>query len=99
MFKNNFFLSVLNVDSSDIINFIYAKSLALIKSINKNKVNNAIVKLKADKVFEIDQILNRMLKMLRETMTKRLIFVFQSCIDFEYYSKLFREVKTIVLKK
>ena len=40
-----------------------------------------------------------MLKILRETMTKIMISVFQACIDVEYYSKLFREAKTIVLKK
>ena len=38
-------------------------------------------------------------KMLRKTMTKRLIFIFQACIDVEYHSKSFREAKTIVLKK
>ena len=40
-----------------------------------------------------------MLKTLRETMTKRLIFIFQVCIDVEYHSKSFRETKIIVLKK
>ena len=40
-----------------------------------------------------------MLKMLREIMTKRLIFIFQACIDIEYHSKSFRETKTIMLKK
>ena len=62
-------------------------------------MNNAIAKLKADKVFETNQILNRMLKMLRKTMTKKLIFVFQICINVEYHSKSFRETKTIVFKK
>ena len=52
MFKNSFFSSVLNVDLSDINNFTYAKSLTLTKNINKNEMNNAIVKLKADKAFE-----------------------------------------------
>ena len=37
--------------------------------------------------------------MLRETTTKRLIFIYQVCIDVEYSSKLFREAKKIVLKK
>ena len=40
-----------------------------------------------------------MLKMLRKTMTKRLISIYQACIDVEYHSKSFREAKTIVLKK
>ena len=40
-----------------------------------------------------------MLKMLRETMTKKLIFIYQACIDVQYHSKLFREAKTIMLKK
>ena len=54
MFKNSFFSFVLNVDWSDINNFIYAKSLTLTKNINKNEMNNAIAKLKADKTFETD---------------------------------------------
>ena len=62
-------------------------------------MNNEIAKLKANKTFETNQIFNRMLKMLRKTMTKKLIFIFQACLDVEYYSKLFREAKTIVLKK
>ena len=32
-------------------------------------------------------------------MTKRLIFIYQACIEVEYHSKSFRETKTIVLKK
>ena len=70
MFKNSFFSSVLNVDLSVINNFTHAESLTLTKNINKNKMNNAIVKLKADKTFKTNEILNRMLKMFRETMTK-----------------------------
>ena len=62
-------------------------------------MNNAIAKLKADKTFETNQILNRMLKTFRKTMTKKLIFIFQACINVEYHSKSFREAKTIVLKK
>ena len=99
MFKNSFFFSTLNTDLSDINNFIYAESLTLTKNIDKNEMNNAIAKLKVDKAFKTDQILNRMLKMLRKTMTERLISIYQACIDVEYHSKLFREAKTIVLKK
>ena len=40
-----------------------------------------------------------MLKMFRETITKKLTFIFQVCINVEYYSKLFREAKIIMLKK
>ena len=42
---------------------------------------------------------NRMLKTLRETMTKKLILIFQVCINVEYHSKLFREAKIIMFKK
>ena len=73
MFKNSFFSFVLNLDLSDINNFTYTKSLTLTKSIDKNEMNNAIAKLQADKAFETNQILNSMLNMLRETMTKKLI--------------------------
>ena len=62
-------------------------------------MNNAIVKLKVDKVFKTNQIFNRILKMRRKTMTKKLIVVFQVCIDVEYSSKLFRETKKKVVKK
>ena len=48
---------------------------------------------------ETNQIPNRMLKMLRETMTKRLTLIFQAYIDVEYHSKSFREAKIILLKK
>ena len=99
MFKNSFFSFVLNADLSDINNFTYAESLTSTKSIDKNEMNNAIAKLKADKASETNQIFNRMLKMLRETMTKKLIFIFQACIDVEYHSKSFREAKTIMFKK
>ena len=58
-----------------------------------------ILKLKANKTFETNEIFNRMLKMLRKTMTKVLIFAFQAYIDVEYHSKLFREAKIIELKK
>ena len=94
--KKSFFL-FLNVDLNDIKKFIYANSLTLTKSIKE--INKAIVKLKADKAFETNQILNRMLKMLRRTMTIKLIFILQACINVEYHSKSFRKVKIIVFKK
>ena len=55
--------------------------------------------MKADKAFETNLILNWTLKILRKTMTKRLIFISQACIDVEDYSKSFREAKIILLKK
>ena len=99
MFKNSFFSSALNVDLSDINNFTYAKSLKLTKIINKEEINKAIAKLKTNKTFKTNQIFNRMLKTLRETMTKKLIFIFQIYINVEYHSKSFRETKIIMLKK
>ena len=99
MFKNSFFSFALNADLNDINNFTYAKSLKLTKIIDKEKINKAIAKLKTDKASETNQILNRMLKTLLETMTKKLILIFQICIDVEYFSISFREEKIIVLKK
>ena len=32
-------------------------------------------------------------------MTKKLIFIFQTCIEIDYYSRFFRITKTIILKK
>ena len=52
MFKNNFFSFVLNVDLSDINNLTYTKSLILTRDVNKNEINNAIVKLKVDKTLK-----------------------------------------------
>ena len=49
MFKTSFFFSVLNTDLSDINDFTYAELLTLTKSIDKNEMNNAIAKLKAEK--------------------------------------------------
>ena len=99
MFKNSFFSSALNANLSDINDFTYAKSLKLTKIINKEKVNKAIAKLKTDKTSETNQIFNRMLKTLRETMTKKLTLIFQICINVEYHSKSFREAKIIMFKK
>ena len=99
MFKNSFFPSALNANLSDINDFTYAKPLKLTKIIDKEEVNKAIAKLKTDKTSETNQILNRMLKMLRETITKRLTSIFQVCINVEYHSKSFREAKIIVFKK
>ena len=76
MFKNSFFSSALNADLRNINDFTYAKSLKLTKIINKEKINKAIAKLKTNKRFETNQILNRMLKTLRETMTKKLTSIF-----------------------
>ena len=52
MFKNSFFSPALNADLSDINNFTYAEPLTLTKNIDKNEMNNAIAKLKADKASE-----------------------------------------------
>ena len=63
------------------------------------EINKAIVKLKVDKAFKTNQIFNRVIKMLRKTLTKRPIFISQACIDVEYHSKSFRKAKILVLKK
>ena len=84
---------------SDINDFTYAKSLKLTKIIDKEEVNKAIAILKMIKAFKTNQIFNRMLKTLRETMTKKLIFIFQIYINVEYHSKSFRETKIIMFKK
>ena len=98
MFKKGFFYFLLNVDINNINNFSYVNSQKLTRS-TKKEINKAIIRLKVDKTFETNQILNKRLKMLRKTMTKKLIFTFQAFIDVEYHSKLFREVKIIVFKK
>ena len=62
-------------------------------------MNKTIAELKADKASKTNQIFNRMLKILRETIIERLILIFQACIDVEDYSKSFWETKIIVFKK
>ena len=94
--KKKFFS--LNVDLHDINNFIPVNSLILTRSIKK-EINKVIVKLKVDKTSKTNQILNRMLKILRKTMTKKLIFIFQACINVEYHFKSFRKAKIIIFKK
>ena len=86
--KTFFFLS--NVNLNDINNFIYADSLTLTKNIER-KINKAIAKLKANKAFETNQIFNRMLKLLRKTMTKKLVLIFQACINVEYIRNHFEK--------
>ena len=83
MFKTSFFFFSINANLNDIKNFAYVNLLKFTKCIDKNEIKKTIVKLKVNKTFKTNQILNRTLKILRKTLTKKLIFIFQICIDVE----------------
>ena len=50
-------------------------------------------------MFELNKIINCFFKTCDDVLIAGLIFVFQICVDFGYYSQKYHKNNTMILKK
>jgi hypothetical protein len=67
--------------------------------ISKNEIRQIIKKCKFDNVSNSNEISNRILKILIKKLFSFLTSLFRACVEHDYYSRCFREVNIIILKK
>jgi hypothetical protein len=99
MFKNVFFSTSSSIDLIDISRFFYLNSIECLSSITKTKILTIIKRFVFDKISSSDDFINKLFKICVFIMIKLLTFLFETCIQLFYYSKTFKKINTIILKK
>jgi hypothetical protein len=95
-----FFSNTIEIDFIDMSSFNYfnvvSKSSLLI---TKNEIRQTIKRCKSNNASESDDILNRIFKILVDKLMSHLMSLFRVCAALSYYSRCFREIHIIILKK
>jgi hypothetical protein len=99
MFKNVFFSTFFSIDLNDISKSFYLNSIECSSCIIENEVLTIIKWFVFDKISNLDEFTNKLLKACVFIMIKLLISLFKTCIQQIYHSKAYKEINTITLKK
>jgi hypothetical protein len=100
MLTKQFFSETIEADLNDMTNFSYRDVVVKTTSlISKNEIRQIIKKCKLDNVSSLDEISNRILKILIEKLLSLLTNLFRACVKHDYHSLCFREVNIVILKK
>jgi hypothetical protein len=99
MFKSVFFSSSSSIELDDISRSFYLRSIECSLSITKREMLKTIRRIVFDKISSFDEIINKLLNIYAFIMMQLLISLFVVCIQQTYYSKAFKKVNIITLKK
>jgi hypothetical protein len=99
MFKNVFFSTSSSIELDDIQKSFYFRFIKCSLSITKRKMLKIIRRIVFDKISNLDEIINKLLKICVLIMMQLLTSLFVVCIQQTYYSKAFKKVNIITLKK
>lgn len=64
-----------------------------------HEISNVIKKATLNKNFEIDNTFNEMFKMIFSIILFLFLLLYNACWSLKYHSKLFHELKTVILCK
>lgn len=79
--------------------YTYSREHVCSLIIINDEVFRALLRSKSDKIFNLNDIINRILKTCFHKLTFLLTSLFQICITLDYHSRVFRETHSITLKK
>jgi hypothetical protein len=99
MLREIFFSALLLIDLIDIENSFYSTSISCSLIITERKMKKTLKQLALDKTSSSDEIFFRILRVCFKTLTIILISLFQSCIELNYHSNVFKMINTITIKK
>jgi hypothetical protein len=99
MFKSVFFSTSSSIELDDISRSFYSRSIECSFSITKREVLKIIKRIVLDKISNLDEIINKLLKICVFIMMQLLISLYVVCIQQTYHSKAFKKVNIITLKK
>ena len=86
---NKFFSASLSTDLSDISDATYLVLVHCPAVVTKKKVVKVMKKLKSNKTFELNDIINRFLKICENGLINVLTSFFQTCVNRKYYFKIY----------
>jgi hypothetical protein len=99
IFKSVFFSTSSSIELDDISKSFYFRSIDCSFSITKRKMLKIIKQIVLDKISNLNEIINKLLKICALIMMQLLISLFVVCIQQTYHSKTFKKVNIITLKK
>jgi hypothetical protein len=100
MLHKHFFSDTTETNLFNLQNFIYRSVVAKTKSrIQKNEIRQVIKRCKSDSVSKLDDISNRILKILCTKLMLSLMNLFRICVELSYHSRCFKMTHIITLKK
>ena len=98
MFETHFsFLSIMFM--KDVIKFNYFSSIDDEASMTHREIMKVIHKINLNKTFEINEIINKMLRQLARVVIKQIYFFFDKYIKKKIQSSHFKKIFTIMLRK
>jgi hypothetical protein len=98
--SNLFFSNTIEIDFIYIPNFNYLN--VVLKSsflITKDEIRQTIKWCKSNNVSKFNDIFNRIFKIVVDKLMSHLMNLFRVCVALSYYSRCFREIHIIILKK
>lgn len=99
MLKQKFYSSALSIDLSYIKSSFYTNSSHYSMIIIRLKITKVIDRLKPDKVSGSYEIVNIIVKVYSKKLVELLTLRFQACVEQAYYSRAFKTVNKITLRK
>jgi hypothetical protein len=100
LLSNFFFSNTIEIDFIDMSNFNYFNVVLKSSSfIMKKKIQQTIKRCKSNNALKSNDILNRIFKILVNKLMTHLMSLFWICVALNYYSRCFREIHVIILKK
>ena len=97
--RRKFFLFSFKIDLIDIDVTIYSLLVSMTAAIIRKKIKKTICWLAVNKVSDISQILNRVLRVKIKKILTFTYHLFNICLKLKYYFKLFKRINIIVLHK
>ena len=96
---NEIFSTSFSSDLSDNLNAIYLSSMHWSPIVKKKKVIEVMKKFNLNKIFKSNNITNRFLKIFGKDLINVLILFFQTCVNQNYYFKMYQKKNTMILCK
>ncbi len=97
---NLFFLNTIEIDFMNMSSFNYFNVVLKSSSfIMKNEIRQTIRRCKSNNASKLNDILNCIFKILVNKLMTHLMNLFRVCVALYYYSRCFRKIHIIVLKK
>jgi hypothetical protein len=100
MITKQFFSNTTQTDLNDLQNFCYRSVIVeSSRQIFEDEIRQAIKRCKLNNPSDLNNIFNRVLKILIEKLFSILTSFFRVCVEQNYHSLCFRKTNIIVLKK
>jgi hypothetical protein len=91
MFKNFFFLVLSSTDLRNIEDSFHSQAVECSVIITTSEMSKVISRTSFDKTSSSNEIINRLIKICSDTLTRLLIFLFQICVTHAYHSIILKQ--------